>query len=75
MNGTLFLENLINRGIPATFRLLEAKDIQGVPVAQDDESIIVMRDGSVETTLIYKKAISVITPSGGVHGGNTQAIP
>ena len=61
MNGTVFLENMITHGQECVFRLCEGRDIQAVPVAQDDDSIVVRRT-SGETALIYKKAISVITP-------------
>ncbi len=61
MNGTTFLDNMISLNQEATIRLCEGRDIQAVPVAQDDDSIVVRRP-SGETALIYKKAISVITP-------------
>lgn len=61
MNETIFLDNMISQGQEATIRLCEGRDIQAVPVAQDNDCIIVRRP-SGEAALIYKKAISVITP-------------
>lgn len=67
MNGTMFLNDLIARGQEVTIRLCEGRDIQAVPVAQDADSIVVRRP-SGDTALIYKKAVSVITPIPN-HGG------
>lgn len=61
MNGILFIDNLIAHGQEAIIRLCEGRDIQAMPLAQDTDSVIVRR-ASGETALIYKKAISVITP-------------
>ena len=64
MDGTAFIDALISSKRAATFRLTEGRDIMAVPVAQDGESVVVRRGKSEELSLIYKKAISVITPSG-----------
>lgn len=65
MNETEFIDDLINKGKPTVIRLLEGRDILALPIAQDADAIIVKREHSGETSIIYKRAISVITPSGG----------
>lgn len=65
MNGTSFLDSLISSGLPVTIRLTEGRDIQAVPVAQDADSILIRRDANGEVALVYKRAISLITPMGG----------
>lgn len=62
MYETSFLDGLIARGQEVTIRLCEGRDIQAVPVAQDALSIVVRRPSGDEA-LIFKKAISVITPT------------
>ncbi len=62
MNGTQYIDNLITHGQEVTIRLCEGRDIQAVPIAQDADSIVISRITG-ETALIYKKAISVITPN------------
>jgi sRNA-binding regulator protein Hfq len=65
MNETSFIDNLVDKGQPVIIRLLEGKDIMAIPVAHDGETIIIKKNHSEETSMIYKRAISVITPAGG----------
>lgn len=64
MNETAFIDRLIEKADPVMIRLLEGRDISAVPIAQDREAIIFKREHSDEKLLIYKRAISVITPLG-----------
>lgn len=74
MDEQTLLNELIRRGKPVNFRLLEARDIFAVPVAFDAESIIVEGNQPGEYALLYKRAISVITPSGGTND-DAEGIP
>lgn len=63
MNETEYLEDLIKREQLVIFRLSEGRDISAVPIAQDEDAIIVKNKGTGCTSMIYKKSISVITPA------------
>lgn len=65
MDGTTFLDTVIRKGQSVMIRLLDGRDISAVPIAQDGEALIIRNPSTGGTSLIYKKAISVITPLGG----------
>lgn len=63
MNEQEYLDDLIHNGRQAMFRLSEGRDISAVPVAHDASVIIVKNVLTGNTSMIYKKAISIITPT------------
>lgn len=63
MNEQEYLDELIRGGRQAMFRLSEGRDISAVPVAHDEAVIIIKNALSGNTSMIYKKAISLITPT------------
>jgi sRNA-binding regulator protein Hfq len=65
MNETKYLDELITKEQLVMIRLLEGRDISAVPIAHDQVAVIIKNIHSGNTSLIYKKAISVITPLGG----------
>lgn len=62
MNEQEYLEDLIRNSRQALFRLSEGRDLSAVPIAHDAAVIIIKNVHTGNTSLIYKKAISVITP-------------
>ena len=70
MNESTFLDDLIARKQPIVVRLLEGRDILALPLGQDDTAIIVKRPNASECSVIYKRAISVITPMEGTNCTN-----
>lgn len=65
MDEASFIGALISKGQPVAIRLMEGKDLYAIPIAHDTNAIIIKRNNSDEISLVYKKAISVITPAGG----------
>jgi sRNA-binding regulator protein Hfq len=65
MNEKGYLDELISKGQQIMIRLNEGRDISAVPVAHDAEAIIIKNAHTGNTSMIYKKAVSVITPVGG----------
>lgn len=65
MSETEYLDNLVKDERLVMIRLTEGRDISAVPVAHDGSAIIIKNVRTGNTSLIYKKAISVITPTGG----------
>jgi sRNA-binding regulator protein Hfq len=65
MSESEYLDDLIKKGQLVMIRLTEGRDISAMPVAYDDAAIIVKNVHTGNTSLIYKKAISVITPTTG----------
>ncbi len=64
MVETVFLRELIVSQRPVMIRLTEGRDIAAVVLGQDSETLLVQRPQHVdERSLIYKRSISVITPS------------
>lgn len=69
MNETAYLDELIQKGQTVMFRLAEGRDISAVPVAHDGIAIIVRNAHTGNTSLIYKRAVSVVTPVITPNGG------
>jgi sRNA-binding regulator protein Hfq len=65
MDETSYIDAIIRSRRPVMIRLLEGRDISAVPIAQDRDVIIISNNNEKDTSMIYKKAISVITPTGG----------
>ncbi len=65
MDGISFIGIMIRKAQPVMIRLLDGRDISAVPVAQDNDVLIIRNPSTGGTSLIFKKAISVITPPGG----------
>jgi sRNA-binding regulator protein Hfq len=65
MDGNMYIDTIIRKGQPVMIRLLDGRDISAVPMAQDGEVLIIKNPSTGGTSMIYKKAISVITPLGG----------
>lgn len=65
MDETSYIDAIIKENMPVMIRLLEGRDISAVPIAQDRDVIIIRNANAKGTSMIYKKAISVITPTGG----------
>ena len=70
MNETTYINDMIKKRQLVVIRLMEGRDISAIPVSHDSEAIIVKRKNTNELSLIYKNAISVITPSGGIGETN-----
>lgn len=58
---TDFLNDIKEEKIAVTVFLINGVKLQGIITAQDDESMLLRRDG--HTQLVYKHAVSTIMPS------------
>ena len=56
-----FFDDLINEKISVTVFLINGVKLQGIITKQDEESLLLRRDG--HTQLVYKHAISTVMPS------------
>jgi sRNA-binding regulator protein Hfq len=65
MNEAEYLDDLITKGKQVMIRLMEGRDISAVPIAHDEAAVVIKNAHTGNTSLVYKKAISVITPTGG----------
>ncbi len=63
MVETGFLRELIVTHRPVMIRLTEGRDIAAILLGQDGETVLVQRHKAEDRALIYKRSISVITPS------------
>lgn len=59
------LREMIHDRRAVTIRLLEGRDIFAIVLSQDADTLLVQRPGTGERSLIYKRAVSVITPTEG----------
>ena len=58
-----FLRELIVSHRPVMIRLTEGRDIFATLLGQDGETVLVQRHEAEDRALIYKRSISVITPT------------
>ncbi|MBO6289214.1 MAG: RNA chaperone Hfq [Alphaproteobacteria bacterium] len=56
-----FFDDLINEKISVTVFLINGVKLQGIITKQDEESLLLRRDG--HTQLVYKHAVSTVMPS------------
>ena len=62
MGESAYIGDLIRDRQHVMIRLAEGRDIYGRILSQDTESVLVQRYHSLDHSIIYKRAISVITP-------------
>lgn len=62
MAESAYIGDLIRDHQNVMIRLAEGRDIFGMILSQDAESVLVQRFRSMDRSMIYKRAISVITP-------------
>lgn len=62
MAESAYIGDLIRHRQNVMIRLSEGRDIFGMILSQDAESVLVQRYHSTDHSMIYKRAISVITP-------------
>jgi host factor-I protein len=56
-----FFDDLIDEKISVTVFLINGVKLQGIITKQDEESLLLRRDG--HTQLVYKHAVSTVMPS------------
>ena len=56
-----FLNDIKNEKVSVTVFLINGVKLQGIITGQDEESLLLRRDG--HTQLVYKHAVSTIMPS------------
>ncbi|MBR1903906.1 MAG: RNA chaperone Hfq [Alphaproteobacteria bacterium] len=60
-----FFEDIIAEKIAVTVFLINGVKLQGIITKQDEESLLLRRDG--HTQLVYKHAVSTVMPSVAVN--------
>jgi len=60
-----FFEDIISGKVAVTVFLINGVKLQGIITKQDDDSLLLRRDG--HTQLVYKHAVSTVMPSVAVN--------